>query len=133
MKLRNLVASLGVLALFAACGDDPSSKAPNGESCKVDSDCDSGLCTLELSGCHPFFGCSTYVLPGGMCSTECTWFEEGSYEEKLQSDCLDGEQCLAYADSQSVCFQGCEVDTDCREDYICQNFSDFSTCTPPEE
>lgn len=132
MRLRNVIISIGFAALLTACGDGVN-KAPVGEACEEVEDCDSSLCVQSLTSCHPIFGCSTYELSGGMCSNECTWLDEGTEEEKLQADCGEGEQCLSYGFSESVCFVGCEEDADCRSDYVCTALDGFSTCLPPEE
>ena len=117
-----------------ACGDDSGTTLSlNGEACESGETCESGDCRQDITGCHWFFGCTTIELTDGMCTSSCTWIEEGTDEEMLQADCLDGEQCLAVnADAEStLCFQGCEFDEDCREDYVCAPISDFGTCLPP--
>jgi len=132
--MKNFIAAALFALTLTACGDGVN-KAPNGEACESNGDCESADCRQELTGCHFFFGCSTYELAGGMCTSVCTWLDEGTSEELLQSDCADGEQCLSPngdADA-TVCFVGCEVQEDCREDYVCTELGGFSTCLPPED
>jgi hypothetical protein len=121
--------------IFAACGDDAKKLAPVGEACDSNADCESDDCRQSVTGCHFLFGCNTLELPGGMCTTECTWINEGTEEELLQADCADGEQCLAPGGdpSATACFVGCESQDDCRDDWVCTPLSGFSTCLPPED
>lgn len=132
MKFKDIAICLFASTLLFACGDGVK-PAPVGEACEEVEDCDSDLCVTELTSCDPFFGCSTFELTDGMCSNACTFSYEGTEEERLQSDCDEGELCLSYGFSESVCFVSCEEDEDCREDYTCQHFSTFSTCLPPED
>lgn len=127
---------IGLTALiFAACGDgiDEPDLSLVGEACEAAIDCESDDCRQELTGTHWLYGEMTMELTGGMCTTSCTWSYEGTEEEQLQSDCAEGEQCLAYLGGDPLCFQGCETDDDCREDYTCTDLGDFNTCLPPEE
>ena len=136
MIMRTIFASLLFFA-FAGCGDDAAPKTQNGEACELAEDCESSDCRQEIEGCHPFFGCRSYALPGGMCTDKCTWLEDKDvpFEELLQADCAEGEQCLGVnGDAEStVCFQGCETQEDCREDYVCTLLAGFSTCLPPSD
>lgn len=134
MIMRTIFASLLFVAV-AGCGDDAPSEAPNGEACEVADDCQSGECWLELVSYHPFGGPSVYTLDDGMCSVECSWPSSGTPEEVAQGSCEDGEYCLVYGASASICFQACSDEILCREDYVCTALSDgfTATCLPPTD
>ena len=131
--MKNFIVAALFSLVIAGCGDNKPPLSLNGEACEVNNDCESGDCRAELYGCHPLFGCSTFELDDGMCTVECTWTTQGTDDDRLQSDCGEGEQCLAFGDSPQICFQGCETDVDCREDYVCTSLGRFSTCLPPED
>jgi hypothetical protein len=133
--MKKFLLVIPFLFALTACGDDAPDLTENGGACIESSECESNDCRQESTGCHLFFGCGTIELTGGMCTNECTWLEEGTEEERLQSDCAEGEQCLAPAGdpTATLCYQGCEVDEDCREDWECTPISNFKTCLPPED
>jgi len=119
---------------FAACGDGVNEVlAPTGEACAENSDCLTDDCRTELEGHDWFGGPISMDLTGGMCTAGCTWIDEGTEEEMMQADCGDGEQCLSYGGGDPLCFQGCETQEDCREDWVCTDLGSFSTCLPPED
>jgi hypothetical protein len=120
---------------FGACGDGTNTLAENGAACVENGDCQTDDCRQEVTGYHIFFGPTTIELTDGMCTTDCTWLDEGTDEEMLRADCADGEQCLAPVGdaSATACFQGCETQEDCREDWVCTALSGFSTCLPPPD
>lgn len=121
--------------IFAACGNsiDQTDPALVGEACAESTDCETDDCRLELVGQDWLGQPISMELSGGMCTTGCTWSYDGTYEENLQSSCEDSQQCLAYGGGEPICFQGCESDDDCREDYTCTALGEFSTCLPPED
>ena len=121
--------------IFAACGNgiDDSPPALVGEACDVSADCETDDCRLELTGQDWLGQPISMDLTNGMCTADCTWQDEGTFEERLQSDCDDGGQCLGYGGGDPLCFQGCETADDCRADYDCTDLGEFSTCLPRED
>jgi hypothetical protein len=140
MNMRTIFASILFVAV-AACGDDAPSTAPNGAACEVAEDCTSFAIDEETGGCwqelvhYDFFSGETiYTLDDGMCSASCTFDPKGTTEEKAQGSCGDTEYCLVYGSSESICFQACDAELPCREDYECTEISHtLSTCLPPDD
>jgi len=128
--------------LIAGCGNDGPSLTLNGDACEESSQCESFAIDEENGGCwqelvsYDFFGGeSVYTLDDGMCSIICEWSLKGTTEEQAQGTCYDEEYCLVYGASESICFQSCDVDNPCRDDYECVRLSHskLSTCLPPAD
>jgi len=118
--LRNvLIASLVVFTL--ACSDDSTTLSENGGSCEKDNDCTSALCEQQLS--------DDFVFPGGLCTNECDI--DAAVGE---TGCTLSEVCLIHnATGATFCYQRCNSDDDCREEWLCLNIGFFSptlVCLP---
>ena len=98
----------------SGCGDG-SGPAPNGEACEVADDCEGTVCLLGLG--------EDIEFPDGVCSVEC--------DIDTGDGCTEEEICLIYLPTeQSNCYQGCEVDDECRDDYYCTAIGHSRACLP---
>lgn len=104
-----------------ACGDDDTGGSPDasppaasGEACMSDTDCESGLCLLEFGETgEP--GHIEFV--DGMCTTECNDDFTGCDEDQI---------CLKHnASGQFHCYLRCDTGTDCRDSYVCLDFTPY--------
>jgi hypothetical protein len=133
LKLTILLITILSSAVWGVgCGDGTNPLADNGEECIDNGDCQTDDCRQELAGYHPFFGPSSFELPGGMCTATCEWdLSETDIVAQTQGTCEDNEWCLGLPGGDPVCFQSC-TDSKCdREGYTCQDVSNgFFTCLP---
>lgn len=110
-----------IVSMFIfACGDNPLPPQPNGSECMDNEECESDYCLIEFEDGNE--------VTGGMCTMTCDW--------NVPITCPENELCLRYRKTDEyVCFQECEKDKDCREDWSCDCigfFCSVKACIPED-
>jgi hypothetical protein len=91
------------LSCDSGSGNCVGKMLPVGDTCTLNVDCASGLCTPEQSTS------SGKQWSGGYCTQQCS----------TTTACPASATCITYADASSYCVHACATNSDCRGDYVC--------------